>query len=142
MQNRLQFSKRALIVFSIAIGALAILAALSPPLEAHGWKVPDEAARRQNPFAEDPESAKRGQDLYGKYCAVCHGLDGRGGGPMASSIKPRPANLKKRAGHHSDGDFAWKIANGRKTMPPFKDQLTEDQIWDLVGFIQSLKKNP
>jgi mono/diheme cytochrome c family protein len=56
-------------------------------------------------------------------------------------MKPSPSNLAERAGQHSDGDFAWKISNGRGSMPAFKNQLTENQIWDLTHFIQSLK-NP
>jgi len=43
------------------------------------------------------------------------------------------------AGKHSDEDFAWKIVNGRGPMPSYKDTLTENQIWDLTNFIQSLK---
>jgi mono/diheme cytochrome c family protein len=42
------------------------------------------------------------------------------------------------AGQHSDGDFAWKIANGRGPMPAWKSVLQENQIWDLVNFIQTL----
>jgi len=42
------------------------------------------------------------------------------------------------AGHHPDGDYAWKIANGRGAMPAWSGSLTENQIWDLVNFIQSL----
>jgi len=34
-----------------------------------------------------------GQDLFKSYCATCHGGDARGGGPAASSLKTRPADL-------------------------------------------------
>ena len=39
-----------------------------------------------------------------------------------------------------NGDIAWKIAEGRGAMPGFKERLTDEQIWDLVNFIQSLKE--
>ena len=38
-------------------------------------------------------SAARGPEMFRAYCAVCHGVDGRGGGPAAASLKKRPADL-------------------------------------------------
>ena len=110
-------------------------------LFAHDWNAPKEAASRQNPVPKDAAAVERGQKLFEQFCANCHGKSGQGEGPVAAALKPKPANLAERAGHHPDGDFAWKIANGRGAMPAFKNQLTENQIWDLTHFIQSLK-NP
>ena len=122
-----------------AIGVLMIfLVGIPGLLMAHGWKAPREAADRPNPAAGDPESVARGKQLFLQYCALCHGKQARGDGALAKNLKTRPTNLVQRAGHHSDGDFAWKIANGRGDMPAFKNQLTENQIWDLVNFIQGL----
>src|ERR1700675_3911130 len=39
-----------------------------------------------------PESM-RGADLYRLYCAACHGHDGQGHGPAASSLKTMPSDL-------------------------------------------------
>ena len=122
-----------------AIGVLIVfLAGVPGLLMAHGWKAPSEAADRPNPFTGNPDSAARGERLFQQYCALCHGKQARGDGALAKNLKTRPTNLVLRAGHHSDGDFAWKIANGRGDMPAFKDQLTKNQIWDLVNFIQGL----
>jgi mono/diheme cytochrome c family protein len=37
----------------------------------------------------------QGQDLFKSYCASCHGLDAKGKGPMASSLKIPPADLRR-----------------------------------------------
>ena len=39
----------------------------------------------------------QGVDLYKTYCASCHGLDAKGKGPMASSLKTPPADLTRIA---------------------------------------------
>ena len=109
-------------------------------LFAHDWNAPQEAAQRPNPVPKDAAAIERGQKLYAQFCANCHGKNGQGDGPAAAALNPKPANLVARAGHHTDGDFAWKIANGRGAMPGFKDQLAENQIWDLTHYIQNLKK--
>jgi mono/diheme cytochrome c family protein len=38
-------------------------------------------------------SPASGQEMFINYCAVCHGKDGKGGGPAADALKVAPANL-------------------------------------------------
>ena len=44
-----------------------------------------------------PTNAASGQQMFETYCAVCHGTDGRGGGPAAASLKVAPVNLTQLA---------------------------------------------
>lgn len=41
-------------------------------------------------FAQDIEM---GEDLYGRYCATCHGVDATGGGPMSPVLVLQPPDL-------------------------------------------------
>ena len=34
-----------------------------------------------------------GPELFQEFCAVCHGVDGKGGGPAAEALKRRPSDL-------------------------------------------------
>jgi mono/diheme cytochrome c family protein len=100
------------------------------------WMAPPESANHANPTKADHASLERGKKLFEAKCAVCHGQRGRGDGPRAKDLDRRPADLVRMGPGHSDGDFAWKIAEGRTPMPPFKSSLSEAQIWDVVNYIK------
>jgi len=102
------------------------------------WSAPAKEAKRRNPVPASAASVEEGKKLFQANCTTCHGPAGRGDGPAAASLKPHPADLAEMAGHHPDGDLAWKIANGRGPMPPWKTALSQDQIWSLVNYIKSL----
>lgn len=102
------------------------------------WMAPEEAAKRPNPVSADRASWQRGRKLFQADCVSCHGAQGKGDGPAGKALNPGPADLTAMAGQHPDGDFAWKIANGRGPMPAWNGRLSEKNIWDLVNFIQSL----
>jgi mono/diheme cytochrome c family protein len=112
----------------------------NPGMSASGehWSAPAAAAMRRNPVALNAAAIEEGRRLFTENCISCHGASGRGDGPAAASLKPRPADLAIMAGHHPDGDLAWKIAIGRGAMPPWKGTLSERQIWMLVAYIKSL----
>jgi len=116
------------------------LVAIAGAVYAHGdWKAPVQAAARKNQVGRSEDSIARGKELYRVHCVECHGDAGRGDGPKANRTWPRPTDLVQTAGHHPDGDSAWKIETGRGDMPGFKKKLKPNEIWDLVNFIQSLK---
>ncbi len=102
------------------------------------WMAPEDAAKKPNPVPAGSASLARGKKLFKVNCASCHGPGGRGDGPAGAALNPRPADLTAMARQHPDGDFAWKIANGRGPMPAWNGRLSEKNIWDLVNFIQSL----
>lgn len=105
----------------------------------HGhWMAPEAAAKRPNPVKASNASRKRGQELFATNCVSCHGAAGRGDGSAGAALNPKPADLAAMAGQHPDGDFAWKIAEGRGPMPAWKEILAEKEIWDLVNYIQAL----
>jgi mono/diheme cytochrome c family protein len=104
------------------------------------WASPVAAAARANPIKSDQTSLARGKQSYFQYCSSCHGATALGDGPTGVMLNPKPANLASMAGKHPDGDFAWKIANGRGPMPAWKTVIKEGQIWDLVNYLQALEK--
>jgi mono/diheme cytochrome c family protein len=51
-----------------------------------------------------PTATLEGVDSYNQYCAVCHGKDGKGGGPAAGALKKQPADLTQIA-RRNNGKF-------------------------------------
>ena len=54
----------------------------------------------------DPSS---GPQMYKDYCAVCHGADGKGGGPAASALKTPPPDLTTMAKRYGEQSVALKV---------------------------------
>ena len=106
------------------------------------WMAPVVEAKRQNPVMADASSINQGAQLFQKNCASCHGANADGKGLAGMNLSPKPANLRAMAGTHADGDFAYKIKQGRGAMPAWKSALKDEQVWHLVNYIQTLNKNP
>ncbi len=86
-------------------------------------------------------SPDRGRGLFATNCVTCHGMQGRGDGPVAATLNPRPANLAD--GHmitHRDSDLYGFISNGipGSAMAAWQGQLTERERWDLVAYLRTL----
>jgi mono/diheme cytochrome c family protein len=68
---------------------------------------------------------------------------GKGNGPAAIALEPRPADLSMpMMWEHSDGALFWKITAGRRPMPSFEKRLTGDQRWQVVNYIRTLAARP
>ncbi len=105
------------------------------------WVAPASANSLKNPLEKIAEASQKGKNIFNMQCFTCHGTDGKGDGPAAVSLHPKPANLtSSRVQHESDGAIFWKITNGNSPMPSFKSALTKTQRWDLVEYIRELGK--
>ncbi|MBV9028271.1 MAG: CopD family protein, partial [Candidatus Eremiobacteraeota bacterium] len=83
-------------------------------------------------------SISRGAPLYAQNCAVCHGANGHGDGPLSAKLPIRPADLTEpHLFAHKVGELYWWVSNGRDNgvMPGFADKLNPDQRWDLINFL-------
>jgi mono/diheme cytochrome c family protein len=122
----------ALVVAAVALSA-AFAAAQGNP----------DAAKLKNPVTSTPESIAAGQQLYLRNCASCHGRNGQGG-PGNDLIPAAPSLVGDKWDHGStDGEIFTNIKNGIApdfNMVPFKDKLKDDEIWNIVTFVRSLKK--
>ena len=100
-----------------------------------------------------------GKEMFGAYCAPCHGLDGKGTGPAASALKKQPADLtalaSKNGGKYPSSHVyallkqADSPVHGSKEMPiwgtlfssvSLSDAEVHMRITNLVSYVQTLQK--
>ena len=67
-----------------------------------------------------------------------------GDGPDADpdAMDDMDLTVAKRAERNPDGVVFYKVMNGRRKpkMPAFKEELTKDQVWAVVAYVQTLRK--
>ena len=107
-----------------------------------------------------PTSPASGKEMYTSYCAVCHGTDGKGGGPAASALKTPPADLTMLS-KNNGGEFpAPKVtsilrgtsdlpAHGSKEMPVWgplfrsmsggHEGEVQQRVANLTDYVESLQ---
>ena len=84
----------------------------------------------------------RGGLVYANYCVTCNGINADGNGRAARLHTPRPANL--RASDKNDAYIGLIVRKGgeplgRSTgMQPWAEELTDEQIGDVVAFVRSV----
>jgi mono/diheme cytochrome c family protein len=107
------------------------------------WQAPAAEAAKQNPVPATPELIASGKTLYGRQCSACHGAEGKGDGPAAVSLVPKPGDLSDpKMWEVSDGALFWKISTGKGAMPPWDKAYTERQRWLIINYIRTLAPKP
>lgn len=149
-----------------AVGLVAILAGLgcestqmreqpsvrwqsAPTLQRDPWNVPfsgreasyarTKGKELSNPLPASEETIELGRRVYERNCDFCHGLSGKGDGPVAKKLFPVPKDLtSERVQRLSDGDIFLAITRGEGTMPSFRTDLTVEERWALVHYIRAV----
>ena len=92
-------------------------------------------------LAEMKGDAAAGKILFEKTCVLCHGQEGKGDGPAAAALNPRPKSFADPAVvAKPDKELFDTITKGRPGTPmaSFEKTLTEQQRWDILAYVRSL----
>lgn len=83
-----------------------------------------------------------GREIYRAKCAACHGPEGRGNGPAAAAMNPRPTNFTDASRRQATTDVAMAdvIEHGRRAMPAFGRMLSRAQIDSLATYLRTLSQ--
>ena len=110
--------------------------------EKTGWIAPELAKKMKNPIKPTKASIRRGKEIYEKKCALCHGENGDGKGPVGVGLNPKPTDFRESHGEKiTDGEHFWKITMGRGSMPSYERDLTMDERWHVINYINTFMKH-
>jgi mono/diheme cytochrome c family protein len=99
-------------------------------------RAPSAPPGKVNPFRGDPAAAVAGRTQFNVHCSHCHS-------PNAANPEPRTdlRRLHRRYGDRVNEVFYATITGGRPTkgMPPWGEVLSEDTIWKIKTFLESVQ---
>jgi mono/diheme cytochrome c family protein len=105
------------------------------------WEVPEEYKNMENPVAKGEESNKIGKALYDRQCASCHGKTGLSDGFKSRTLSDFAGDFSgDYYQNQTDGEHFYKTKFGREEMPKYDGILTDEQIWNIVNYMRTFKK--
>lgn len=105
----------------------------------------DQAAAVQCPLPGYSETATfqkysdEGKEIYGKFCVHCHGATGGGDGKVAGKLPGPPPAYNAALKDLPAGKIFYSISNGKGMMGSHAAQLTVEERWKLVCYVQTLQ---
>ena len=105
------------------------------------WEVPDEYKNMENPVPKGEESNKTGKSLYDRQCASCHGKTGLSDGFKSRTLSDFAGDFSgDYYQNQTDGEHFYKTKFGRGEMPGYEGILTDEEIWNIVNYMRTFKK--
>jgi mono/diheme cytochrome c family protein len=91
-----------------------------------------------NPYRAAPQTLEEGKELFHTYCAVCHGEQGKGDGPISGKIPAPPSYVSDRLMQFPPGRIFHVISMGTGKMPSYAAQLSADERWKVVTYVHAV----
>lgn len=106
---------------------------------------PDLGSKLKNPLEGKmtAEVLDLGRTKFETYCAVCHGYEGKGDGPVSVKMSVKPPSLlsDKVTLTYTDGHIFHVISDGQGVMSSYAYQLVNPKDrWAIVNYVRSLQK--
>ncbi len=92
------------------------------------------------PIGDRDYAVARGRRIYDTYCAVCHGVQGKGDGTVAGKLGYVPDLTQDMTVQRSDGYLYALVRHGRGVMPRYGDRIRDvSDRWRVVTYVRHLQ---
>jgi len=94
-----------------------------------------------NPLPADKKEKweAEGEVLFGKFCVHCHGATGAGDGKVGGKLPGPPPAYNGALKNLPEGKIFHSITYGKNSMGSHASQLTQEERWKLVYYVQKLQ---
>lgn len=95
----------------------------------------------KNPFPTSDETIAEGKVIYEKMCMHCHGEEGKGNGSLIQTEKfPPPPSYSGPLRELPEGKMFHTITYGKGLMGSHASQVTKEERWKVIQYIQTLQQ--
>lgn len=100
-----------------------------------------------NQSPTEPVSLQNGKTIFANKCSVCHGMTGKGDGPVATQFDPAPAVLADPQLTGDDNTVAFdnfqviSVGIANTGMIGWADNLSESEIWDVTYYVRTFSND-
>lgn len=97
------------------------------------------------PDLDDPAGIRRGAGHYEMVCATCHGSPVGSPEQFADDLVPVPPRLMEQMRNwRPEARVFWTVKHGvkRSAMPAWPSQMRDDEVWDMVAFLNVIAAMP
>ena len=97
----------------------------------------------KNPMSGDvsAETLMVGQKFYETQCMACHGMSGKGDGPVGAKMPLKPPSLiSDKIKGWNDGGIYHVISMGQGVMGGYATHIPQESRWQVVNYIRQLQK--
>jgi len=92
-----------------------------------------------NPLVKSDALVADGKALYERFCQHCHGETGQGDGTVGKIYKGVPSYSKGRVKMDTEGHIFHTITFGRNRMWSHASQISVEDRWKIVAYVQTLQ---
>lgn len=96
----------------------------------------------ENPLTYTEDNLAKGEELYGYYCAICHGDKGNGKGWLVQQEKVLGVPSYDDVGRAiTSGSTYFVIYHGRNLMGSYASQMNRKEMWQVTQYVMKLKRD-
>jgi mono/diheme cytochrome c family protein len=119
---------------------MGLAAVLSSNAPASAAQSADGARARSTRSTVTPEARAQAEQIFGERCVSCHGPQGRGDGPAAENLKPRPRDFHNRRWQKAvtDAEIAKAIVYGGSAVGMSGEMAPNPDLENEPGIVGAL----